>query len=178
MTSEATSQPASAVPVAAFDLALPRKRSAVVGPDTRVGSRELFLQALNLFLEVAVTHCECLDLVGVDANRVLQCPGALGGVVVRVGDYGTAVDFARKVDPRSITAAERRARYWEDTALALQGRGRPTSAFDALLAAEHDVPEEVRYRPWAQQLTRELLSAPASHGLSGIREFAARVGVA
>jgi hypothetical protein len=28
--------------------------------------------------------------------------------------------------------------------------------FDALLAAEHDVPEEVRYRPWAQQLTRDL----------------------
>ena len=94
-----------------------------------------------------------------------------------LGDYGAAVDFARKVDPRAITDAERRARYWQDTALALQGRGRSASAFDALLAAEHDVPEEVRYRPWAQQLTRDLVSAPTSHRLSGIREFAARVGV-
>jgi hypothetical protein len=99
-------------------------------------------------------------------------------VARKLGDYGAAVDFARKVDPRTITDAERRARFWEDTALALHGRGRPSAAFDALLAAEHDVPEEVRCRPWAQQLTRELLSAPASHGLSGVREFAARVGVA
>lgn len=99
-------------------------------------------------------------------------------VARKLGDYGAAVDFARKVDPRTINDAERRARYWEDTALALQGRGRPHAAFDALVAAERDVPEEVRCRPWAQQLTRELLSAPASHGLSGVRDFAARVGVA
>ncbi|GAA3957182.1 helix-turn-helix domain-containing protein [Actinoplanes auranticolor] len=96
----------------------------------------------------------------------------------KLGDYGAAVDFARKVDPRTITDAERRARYWEDTALALHGRGRPESAFEALLAAERDVPEEVRYRPWAQQLTHDLLEAPTGHSLTGIRDFATRVGVA
>ncbi|MFC7279797.1 helix-turn-helix domain-containing protein [Paractinoplanes rhizophilus] len=100
------------------------------------------------------------------------------GIARKLGDYGAAVDHARKVDPRSITDAERRARYWEDTALALHGRGRPTAAFETLLAAERDVPEEVRYRPWSQQLTRDLLSAPAGHGLSGVRDFAARIGVA
>ncbi|BFU46955.1 helix-turn-helix domain-containing protein [Krasilnikovia sp. MM14-A1004] len=94
----------------------------------------------------------------------------------KLGDYGAAVDFARRIEPRTITAAERRARYWEDTALALHGRGRGEAAFEALLSAEHDVPEEVRYRPWAQQLTRDLLAAPASHGISGIRDFAVRVG--
>jgi transcriptional regulator with XRE-family HTH domain len=99
------------------------------------------------------------------------------GVAHKLGDYGAAVDYARKVDPRSITDAERRARYWEDTALAMHGRGRPAAAFDTLLAAERDVPEEVRYRPWSQQLTRDLLSAPASYSLSGVREFAARIGV-
>ena len=99
-------------------------------------------------------------------------------VVRQLGDYGAAVDFAPEVDPRTITDAERRARYWEDTALAFHGRGRPESAFEALLTAERDVPEEVRYRPWAQQLTRDLLTAPASHGLSGIRDFATRFGVA
>lgn len=99
------------------------------------------------------------------------------GVARKLGDYGAAVDYAGKVDPRSITDGERRARYWEDTALALQGRGRPAAAFDTLLAAERDVPEEVRYRPWSQQLTRDLLSAPASNSLSGVREFATRIGV-
>ncbi len=86
-----------------------------------------------------------------------------------LGDYGTAVDFARKVNPRAIADGERRARYWEDTALALHCRGRPDSTFEALLAAERDVPEEIRYRPWAQQLTRDPRTAPASHGLLGIR---------
>lgn len=99
------------------------------------------------------------------------------GVARKLGDYGAAVEYAGKVDPRSITDAERRARYWEDTALALHGRGRPTAAFDTLLAAERDVPEEVRYRPWSQQLTRDLLSAPASYSLSGVRGFATRIGV-
>ena len=95
---------------------------------------------------------------------------------VRVlGDYGAAVGFAGKVDPRTIADAERRARYWEDTALALHGGGRDGAAFEAPLAAEHDVPEEVRYRPWAQQLTRDLLASPAGYG---IRDFATLVGVA
>jgi len=99
------------------------------------------------------------------------------GIARKLGDYGAAVEYARKVDPHSITDAERRARYWEDTALALQGRGRSVAAFDMLLAAERDVPEEVRYRPWSQQLTRDLLSAPASHSLPGVRDFATRIGV-
>jgi hypothetical protein len=51
------------------------------------------------------------------------------------------------------------------------------AAYETLLAAERDVPEEVRYRPWAQQLTRDLLSAPASRSLSGLREFAGRTAV-
>lgn len=98
--------------------------------------------------------------------------------VARVlGDYGTAVDYARLVDPTQIAAPERRARYWEDTALALYGRGRPAAAFQALLTAEHDTPQEVRYRPWAQQLTRELMSADTRNSLPGVREFAQRIGV-
>ncbi|RSM64048.1 hypothetical protein DMB66_21280 [Actinoplanes sp. ATCC 53533] len=97
--------------------------------------------------------------------------------VARVlGDYGTAVDYARKVDPRRIIAPERRARYWEDTALALHGRGRPAGAFDALRAAERDVPEEVQHRPWAQQLTQHLLSSSTS--LPGLRDLASRIGIA
>ncbi len=95
-----------------------------------------------------------------------------------LGDYGTAVDYARQVDPARIAVPERRARYWEDTALALHGRGRPAGAFHALLAAERDTPQEVRYRPWAQHLTRELMAADPRNSLPGIREFAQRIDVA
>ncbi|MFI0792199.1 hypothetical protein ACH4OY_05775 [Micromonospora rubida] len=75
-----------------------------------------------------------------------------------------------------IVSPERRARYWQDTALALHGRGRPRATFQALLAAERDTPQEVRFRPWAQQLTTDLLTR--GHNLPGVREFANRVGVA
>jgi len=92
-----------------------------------------------------------------------------------LGDYGSAVEYARLVDPARIVSPERRARYWEDTALALHGRGRPQATFQALLAAERDTPQEVRFRPWAQQLTTDLLTR--SHSLPGVREFASRVGV-
>ncbi|MDG4829324.1 helix-turn-helix transcriptional regulator [Solwaraspora sp. WMMD1047] len=93
-----------------------------------------------------------------------------------LGDYGSAVDYARQVDPARIDTLERRARYWEDTALALHGRGRPAAAFRVLLAAERDTPQEVSYRPWAQTLTRELLSADTRNSLPGIRAFAQRIG--
>ncbi|MFY1623588.1 hypothetical protein ACN268_10305 [Micromonospora sp. WMMD735] len=93
-----------------------------------------------------------------------------------LGDYGSAVDYARLVDPTRIISPERRARYWEDTALALHGRGRPQATFQALLAAERDTPQEVRFRPWAQQLTTDLLSRN-SQSLPGIRDFAGRVGL-
>jgi hypothetical protein len=99
--------------------------------------------------------------------------------VARVlGDFGSAVDYARQVDPAQITAPERRARYWEDTALALHGRGRADQAFHALLAAERDTPQEVRYRPWALHLTQELLTADTRSALPGVRDFARRIGAA
>ncbi|WP_202873564.1 helix-turn-helix domain-containing protein [Kribbella speibonae] len=93
-----------------------------------------------------------------------------------LGDFGTAVDYARLVDPAGITAPERRARYWEDTALALHGRGNRQAAFQALVTAERDTPQEVRFRPWAQQLTRDLMSGDRMNSLQGVRDFARRIG--
>jgi transcriptional regulator with XRE-family HTH domain len=99
------------------------------------------------------------------------------GVARALGDFGAAVQHARAIDPVTIVSPARRARYWEDTALSLQGRGRPAAAYQALLAAEADAPQEVRYRPWAQQLTRELLIGDGRHALPDLRSFAARIGV-
>ncbi len=95
-----------------------------------------------------------------------------------LGDYGTAVDYSRLVDPARITSPERRARYWEDTALALYGRHRASAAYQALLIAERDTPQEIRHRPWAQQLIRDLMAGDARNALPGIRQFAQRVGAA
>jgi hypothetical protein len=99
--------------------------------------------------------------------------------VARVlGDFGQAVDYARAVDPAAIVVPERRARYWQDTALSVYGRGRPAAAYRALIEAERDAPQEVRYRPWAQQLTRDLVSTDSRSSLPGLRDFASRVGAA
>jgi hypothetical protein len=96
------------------------------------------------------------------------------GIARALGDYGTAVDCARRINPARLTAPERRARYWEDTALALHGRGRPKAAFAALQTVEREAPQEVRFRPWAQQLTRDLIASDSR--LSGLRSFAGRIG--
>jgi transcriptional regulator with XRE-family HTH domain len=98
------------------------------------------------------------------------------GVARALGDYGTAVRYAQLIDPAQITSPSRRARYWEDTALSLHGRGRPEATYRALLAAEQDTPEEVRFRPWAQHLTQQLLVSDTRHALPDIRGFAARIG--
>jgi transcriptional regulator with XRE-family HTH domain len=99
------------------------------------------------------------------------------GIARQLGDYGIAVDHARRVDPAQLATPERRARYWEDTALALHGRGRPSLAWQALQAAEQAAPQEVRFRPWAQQLARDLLSSDHRGALPGLRSFADRIGV-
>jgi transcriptional regulator with XRE-family HTH domain len=92
-----------------------------------------------------------------------------------LGDFGAAIGYARLVDPTTISTPERRSRYWEDTALALHGRGQPDAAFRALLAAERDSPEEVRFRPWAQQITRHLLTH-TNRRPADVRMFANRIG--
>ncbi|SHG74604.1 hypothetical protein [Streptoalloteichus hindustanus] len=94
----------------------------------------------------------------------------------RLGDCGAAIDAARAIRPVSITVTERLVRYWEDVALAYEAWGKRREAFSALLAAERAAPQEVRLRPWAHRLTRQLRSSGPA--LPGLREFAARAGVA
>ncbi|MEV6815512.1 helix-turn-helix transcriptional regulator [Micromonospora sp. NPDC051296] len=100
------------------------------------------------------------------------------GVARVLGDYGAAVEYARALRPEQLGNVERRARYWEDYALALHGRGAHREAYRALLCAERIAPQEVRYRPWAQQLTTALLAADRRGTLPDLRGFATRIGVA
>ncbi|MEV0681707.1 helix-turn-helix transcriptional regulator [Actinosynnema sp. NPDC050436] len=94
----------------------------------------------------------------------------------KLGDYGTAIAAARAIRPDSITVTERRVRYYEDVALAYGAWGKREQAFHALLAAEKAAPQEVRVRPWAHRLTRQLRSSGPT--LRGLPEFAAHAGVA
>ncbi len=106
-----------------------------------------------------------IDLYGISVARA-------------VGDFGQAVDLARSIRLGLLPETERQVRYWEDTAIALWGRGRPAETFQAMLAAERLAPQEVRLRPWAHRITVNLLSLGPRTGLSGVREFAIRAGVA
>jgi hypothetical protein len=98
------------------------------------------------------------------------------GIARALGDYGQAVDLMYQVRLDLFRTPERRARYWEDAALAWMGRGRPALAYQALREAELAAPQEVRYRPWAHQLTSSLLAADVRRELPDLRAFAARIG--
>ncbi|MEV0214382.1 hypothetical protein [Micromonospora sp. NPDC050695] len=100
------------------------------------------------------------------------------GIARALGDYGAAVEHARRVRIDLLPTPERRARYWEDAALAWMGRGRPAEAWIALREAETAAPQEVLYRPWAQHLTATLLATEREATLPGIRPFAARIQAA
>lgn len=65
--------------------------------------------------------------------------------VARVlGDYGTAVEAARRINPAGIPLVERCARYWSDIVHSYHAWNKLEQCYRALLAAEHASPEEVR----------------------------------
>ncbi|MFD1145632.1 helix-turn-helix domain-containing protein [Saccharothrix hoggarensis] len=93
-----------------------------------------------------------------------------------LGDFGTAVEAARRIDPAAIPLVERRARYWSDLARSFHQWGKPEQCYRALLAAEHASADEVRYRKPIQQITTNLLRHPTARALPGLRAFATRTG--
>jgi tetratricopeptide (TPR) repeat protein len=96
----------------------------------------------------------------------------------RLGDAGTAIDYARQVRTGTIQLPERQARYWVDVARAFHQWGKPAECYRALRIAETAAPEEVRVQPKVRALAGHLLTAPTTPAMSGLREFATRVGAA
>jgi hypothetical protein len=96
---------------------------------------------------------------------------------IALGDAGTAIDHAATVPPGAIRLPERQSRYWVDVARAYHQWNKPAKCYQALLTAERHAPEEVRSRPIVQTLTTDLLSARRLTGMTGIHEFARRVGL-
>ncbi|MEV6644650.1 helix-turn-helix transcriptional regulator [Amycolatopsis sp. NPDC051371] len=94
-----------------------------------------------------------------------------------LGDSGTAIEHARRIDPAAIPVVERRARYYSDVARAFHQWGKPEQCYRALLAAEHASPDEVRYHKAIHQITESLVRHPNARNLPGLTAFAHRTGV-
>ena len=99
-------------------------------------------------------------------------------IAVTLGDAGTAVDVARRINPGTITVTERRATLLVDTARAFLQWGKHEKAYIALRAAEETAHEEVADRPSVHRVIADLLvSAPPSIRRD-VKEFATQMGVA
>lgn len=120
--------------------------------------------------------------LGADGNHrhTTFGPTGVGLYVVSIarvlGDSGTAIEAARRINPNAIPTAERRARYWADVARSFHQWGKPEHCYRALLAAEQAAPDEVRYRKPIQHIMVSLLRDPIAHRLPGLRAFATRTG--
>lgn len=90
-----------------------------------------------------------------------------------LGDAGQAIEHARRIDPAALPTSERQARYWIDVARAFGQWGKPDRCYQALLAAEHAAPQEVR-----RDSVRTMATALVRHdrSLPGVRAFAHRAG--
>jgi hypothetical protein len=96
-------------------------------------------------------------------------------VATLLGDAGTAVDLARRVNLERLPIAERKASLFIDTARALTQWGKYEQAFDAVRTADQIAPEEVRSRRAVHTLLGDLAArsprivAPRVHEFAGAR---------
>lgn len=97
-------------------------------------------------------------------------------MAVTLGDAGTAIDLARRIDLRAVTVTERKASLLIDVARAYFQWGKYEQAHAALRAAEDTAPQEVTTRPAVATLARDLATlAPASIRRDA-EQFASRIG--
>ena len=95
------------------------------------------------------------------------------GIHTALGDSAAALAHARSVIPAQLPTPERRARYCIDTARAWQQHNRPDRAYQALLAAERQAPEEIcRSSVRALITTMTQGSQPRPQGLGQLSERA------
>ena len=120
--------------------------------------------------------------VGTDANLRGTAFGPVNtamhqvNVAVTLGDAGTAIDLARRIDLRAVTVTERKASPLIDVARAYFQWGKYEQAHASLRAAEDTAPQEVATRPAVATLARDLATlAPASIRRDA-EQFANRIG--
>ncbi len=99
-------------------------------------------------------------------------------LTVALGDAGSAVDTARKVDPGMIPTIERKATFLVDTARAFLQWGKHANACIALRAAEETAHEEVAGRPSVHQVVRDLVTSAPPSVRRDAEQLATQIGVA
>src|SRR5262249_23499664 len=97
-------------------------------------------------------------------------------VAVRLGDAGSAINYARRVNLDQLTVTERKASFFVDTAQAFSQWGKHQKAYHALRAAEELARQEVRSRPAVRRLVSDLLATAPPTIRPHLSEFAARIG--
>jgi hypothetical protein len=121
--------------------------------------------------------------LGVDGNLRWTAFGPVNAqmhrvnIAVTLGDAGTAVDVARRIDLSTITVTERKAALLIDIARALVQWGRHEKAYIALRTAEETAHEEVAGRPSVHRLIRDLATTAPPSIRRDAREFASQIGV-
>jgi transcriptional regulator with XRE-family HTH domain len=99
-------------------------------------------------------------------------------LAVELGDAGSAVDTARKVDLSMIPTPEREATFLVDTARAFLQWGKHAKAYIALRAAEETAHEEVAGRPSVHRVVRELMTSAPPSIRRDVDQLATQIGVA
>jgi hypothetical protein len=121
------------------------------------------------------------DLVGADLNLRWTAFGPANvlahrvAVAVDLGDAGSAVAYAKKIEMATLELPERKAMVLLDTARALTQWGKLERAFDAIRQAERFAPEEVRRRPSVHQMIVELSQRSPAPLQRQIQAYAASV---
>lgn len=98
-------------------------------------------------------------------------------IAVMLGDAGTAVDVARKIDLSAIEVTERKASLLVDTARAFLQWGKHDKAYIALRAAEETAHEEVAGRPSIHRVVRQLMTTAPPSMRRDVEQFATQIGV-
>jgi hypothetical protein len=99
-------------------------------------------------------------------------------IAVTLGDAGTAIDVASKVDLSKITVTERKATLFLDVSRAFLQWGRHEKAYTALRQAETTAHEEVAGRPSVHRLLRDLRTTAPASIRRDVDQFAVQIGAA
>jgi hypothetical protein len=121
--------------------------------------------------------------LGQDANHCWTAFGPVNAILHRVniavtlGDAGTAIDLAQRVNADAITVTERKATLLIDTARAFLQRGRHENAYLSLRAAHETAPEEVTGRISVRGLVGDLAATAPRTVRRDAAQFAASIGI-
>ncbi|BCJ55876.1 hypothetical protein Asp14428_73510 [Actinoplanes sp. NBRC 14428] len=97
---------------------------------------------------------------------------------VDLGDAGTALDIAARIDIASIPLPERRAMLYIDAARAFLQWGKLDRAFDAIRTAEGHAPEEVRQRNAVHGMVKDLERRSSTTLRRRVQSYRLSIGIA